>query len=342
MKPRRAAAIEIAFAAAFASTVVPAMASADVTPDASALAEALFQQGKALMTAHRYDDACPKLAESERLDPAGGTLLTLALCHTAQGKTATAWVEFDSALTAAIRDHEPERELVARREIAALRPKLSRVRVVVPPDVARTPGLVVSRDGLELGAPAWGVAVPVDPGEHRVEARAPGKKPFVATARATGEGQVAEIRIAPLEDASPAASATPQPTTEAQPAAPTIAAPLAPPPRPSPPTLARDVTTIGTGLVGVVGLGLGAYFGARAISTERDADERCPKTTCSDPVALDENATAGRLADASTAAFAVAAAGAASCIVLLVTRPSSPAPVAIHVGVGGISARGLW
>jgi serine/threonine-protein kinase len=341
LKPRRAAAIETAFVAVVAATCVSSLASADVTPDASALAEALFQQGKALMTAHHYDDACPKLAESERLDPAGGTLLTLALCHAAQGKTATAWVEFDSALTAAIRDHEPERELVARREIAALRPKLSRVRVVVPPDVASTPGLVVSRDGLELGAPAWGVAVPADPGEHRVEARAPGKKPFVAAARVVGEGQVAEIRIAPLEDASPA-SATTTTTTEARPLAPTAAAPAAPPPRSNPPTLARDVTTIGTGLVGVVGLGLGAYWGARAISTERDADDRCPKAACSDPTALAENASAGRLADASTAAFAIAAAGAASCILLLVTRPRSPAPVAIQVGAGAVSARGVW
>jgi len=43
------------------------------TPEDVALSEALFREGKTLLQEGKFDLACPKPPESQRLDPAGGT-----------------------------------------------------------------------------------------------------------------------------------------------------------------------------------------------------------------------------------------------------------------------------
>lgn len=102
----------LAVPAACAALLTPAAAFAQET--GAAVAEALFRTGRALMAAGDAARACPKFAESNRLDPKLGTLLNLALCHETVGLKASAWAEYNEAATIAGRAGQSERERVAR------------------------------------------------------------------------------------------------------------------------------------------------------------------------------------------------------------------------------------
>jgi hypothetical protein len=124
-------------------------------------AQALFDEGKKLMTEGKLAEACPKLVESLRLDPGGGTSMAVALCHEAEGKTATAWADFNVALSDARRDRRNDREGAALEHIRNLEPKLTRVRVLVTKELE---GLQILRNGVPVGKAQWSTPVPVDPG----------------------------------------------------------------------------------------------------------------------------------------------------------------------------------
>jgi hypothetical protein len=65
---------------ALAVVLAASVASADETPDA-VRAASLFAEGRRLMAAEDYAAACPKLAESQTLDPAADTALDLGICY---------------------------------------------------------------------------------------------------------------------------------------------------------------------------------------------------------------------------------------------------------------------
>lgn len=182
----------------------------------AALAETLYQQGRALMDQKKYDEACPKFAESHRLEPATGTLLNLASCNEARGKLASAWSQFNDAVIAARRDQREDRVQFARERIAAIEPKLARITITVPTEV-EVEGLEVRMDGVLMGKAAWGVPSPTDKGKHKLEVAAPGKKPWSETID-LGDAEQKAVMIPLLVDA-PRAPQTPDdpnrlPTTE--------------------------------------------------------------------------------------------------------------------------------
>src|ERR1019366_9199224 len=64
---------------ACARVSMPGNAHAEPSPEEKARATTLFREAKELLASNRVAEACRKLEESERLDPAGGTLLNLAV-----------------------------------------------------------------------------------------------------------------------------------------------------------------------------------------------------------------------------------------------------------------------
>jgi hypothetical protein len=225
--------------------------------DEGAVAEALFREARELMNEARYDEACPKFAESQRLDPAAGTLLNLAVCHEAQGKTASAWAEFKEALAQARAANRHDRIELATEHIEALEPRLSRLTVEV--DGEPVDDLEVTINDTGLGAAAWGTAVPVDPGEIAVRAAAPGRTPFEETIQ-VGEGETVRVTIPQLEDGGVEPSDDPQDGTET-----------------------RDDSVTPAYVVGGVGVavvGVGAYFGVRALQERSVADDQGCRSVC--------------------------------------------------------------
>src|SRR5690606_23989327 len=118
-------------------------ALAEPSAEDVARADALFAEGKRLLDAGRLDEACDQLAGSQRLDPGGGTLLALALCHEKQARLAIAWNEYDEALRLARESGNQNRERVAESRRQALEPRIARLTIVVANDVANLSGLEV-------------------------------------------------------------------------------------------------------------------------------------------------------------------------------------------------------
>lgn len=184
--------------------VVPSIAHAEPSAEDSALATLLFKEGRALIATGQIPQACQKFAESQRLDPSGGTLLNLARCHEQEGRLASAWSEFKAAQIVARDGGRPDREAEAAHHVSALEPRLSRLSVVVPA-AADVAGLMVERDGRQLGRGAWSTAIPTDGGEHVVRAAAPGREPFTATVVLGREldWKTIEVPILAMPPASP-------------------------------------------------------------------------------------------------------------------------------------------
>jgi hypothetical protein len=299
------------------------------------MAQTLFEQGKALMAEKRFTEACPKFEESERLDPAGGTLLNLANCYEGSGKTATAWAWFKEAVTAARREGRTDREEFATKRIKSLEGRLSRLTVNVNAE-ADVPGLVVTRDGTTLGKAAWGTAMPVDPGPHTVAARATGSAPWERVVVVGPDGDTKELSV-------------PKPIAGAAPPLAPIAPPqgdVSPPPEPEAQSGGGTRRTVGFVVagVGVVGLGIGTAFGIAAISKRKASDKECPQEACSsEGVSLNNEAKSNALA--SDIAFGAGVVGLAVGTLLVLTgghKSPSTGHVGFALGPAGASVRGRW
>jgi len=214
------------------------------------MAEMLFFAARGLMEAGRYAEACTKLEESLRLDPASGTLLNLAVCHEHEGKLASAWGEFRQALQEAQRAQRSDREELAKQHAEALERELPFLTVEVPSH-ARVPGLEVLRNGVAILPAAWSTELPVDPGRVDVELRAPGYRARTETVQIASREHV-KLTVAPL---------TPVPVT----------------PPEAPYWTWRRGTGVGllAGTAVAVGLAVGA--GIRTLRLRDDSDAACPE-----------------------------------------------------------------
>lgn len=308
-------------------------ALAQTTSTQRAAAEALFQQGTALMDEKRYAEACDKFAGSQDLDPALGTMLYLADCYEQAGRTASAWALFREAAESSKHAGQADRERIASERAASLEQRLSKLELKVA-TTRRVPGLELRLNDVVVPSASWNAALPVDPGPLRVEARAPGKKPWRTQINVVQGPANQAVEVAQLQDA-----------------------PVAVKPRAGSSDLAETKTPtqriVGyvMGAAGIVALGAGGFLGYRAYSLNKDSKTECRQD---DPNACTQ-AGVGQREDAKSAAVlsTIVTAGGGALVVggltLVLTAPSSAqssdaAPRSARAALPnlGLTLRGVW
>jgi hypothetical protein len=253
---------------------------------ASREAQTLLRDGKRLMAANQLTLACPKLAESQSLAPSASTLVQLALCHEKEGKNATALQEFKTVQQQT--SAKDPSAVTARQHVASLQGKVAHFTVKVP-DLPETRSWTIYVDSMPLEPSAWNVPQPVDPGSHKVSVT--GKdQPWTKTF-AIGKGADQRTIEIPARPES-IGEATKTAKTEARLEDPTMVDKPAPtedtevPKESSSPPIAGYVV----GGLGVVAVGVGSYFGVKAISQRKDSDRQCSAGCTQAGVDLNENA----------------------------------------------------
>jgi hypothetical protein len=151
--------------------------------------------------------------------------------------------------------------------------------LIIPGSVSNTPDLLVRLDGREVTRREWGTPVALDPGEHSVSITAAGKRPWSATIVL---GRVSDRRsfTVNLDDASP---------------------------EPAPSADSRKLSTtqkvgIGAAIGGVVAVGIGTFFGVRAVVRDNRSDAGCDGNAC-DPDAKQLRLDAREDGNRATVAF---------------------------------------
>jgi len=318
--------------------------SANADPRDPAAAQALFDEGLALMKQRAFTQACPKLAESQRLDPGIGTQFHMAECYEQQGLLASAWAQYLEVASVAAAAGQTSREQVARKRAARLEPHLARIRVIVP-FARRVPALRIERDGSAVGEAQWDVAVPVDAGEHTITVVEPGAAAISSKVQ-VADGQTkpyelpALVPVAEQPAAVPVAVAAPPPAPTLPPApVPTTPTPMSkPPPAELPPSpmvepargSGLSALFIGLGAAGVLGVGVGSALAIAANSKLHSSQTHCRASDdhfC-DAQGVKERDQAVSLANAATVGFVVGGAALGAAVLTLVLREGSGKPAA--------------
>jgi hypothetical protein len=298
----------------------------DVGPRPASAQDALtlFERGRALLAQKRTREACLAFADAHRLQPdAVGITLNLAECFRDLGKLASSYSTYRQAELLCKKTGERERERYAHESASALEPRLAHLRIVAP----AVPGLVLRRDGEDLGQTALVAPFPIDAGDHRIELSAPGYRPWSAAVKVPSDGASVSLEAPALvPDGSHSFVWTP-----------------------------ARYAGLGIGIAGVAALAAGGAVGGAALSKYNAAKPDCSPSQpdmCT-AAGVSTRSSALHLADASTGLLIGGAVATAAGVTLLLVPPSGgraatgwgpkieASPLA-GAGTAGLLLRGAW
>jgi hypothetical protein len=181
-------------------TILAAAAVAHAQP-AGAQAETLFREGRDLMAAGKYAEACTAFETSQKLDPAVTTLLNLAGCREKNGQIATAWglfLEAERQTRSATDDAAQKLHDVAQSRAAKLEARVSKLTINVSAD-SRVDRLEILRGGDKVEEAMWNRALPIDGGTYTITARAPGATAWSSQITVGAEADTKTIEVPKLQ-----------------------------------------------------------------------------------------------------------------------------------------------
>jgi hypothetical protein len=320
--------------------------------------DAAFHKGKELAAAGQWGEACAKFDESVRLLARGGAQQRLAHCLETIGQDVNAWYAFERALGFARKDENKARQDFALAHLKALEAKLT--LLVVRWGGARSASVSLWVDGhpIEVQGDA---PVVLEPGAHALRVVAGGRvrweQSIVTTA---GERRTFELLpfvnmlVAPGAPDDPATAPAHETGSPRVRSAAGSGKGLSSAPEPS----ARE----GDGLlrwvgwsalgVGVGALGVGTFFGARALRGKSQSERQCPNGVCNDEgwELWNEGRSAATVANVMLPAGALCAAGGVALIILAPSTPRAKAGAgaqlrvapSLMLGAAALGVSGTW
>ncbi len=330
----RAVLVRTAIAMIFVVLLASAVSSAQTLE--AAAAETLFSEARRAMEAGKYDIACAKFRESDRLDPAAGTKLNLAGCEQKRGKLAAAWALFRTIAEDPSVDAE-------RREIATKRSKeldkqVPRLTVTLAP---HAPADSLVRLGkLVLKGASFGTSLPIDPGKHELEVEAAGHQSRHFTISVVA-GQHATLTVEP----GPAIPASTRPASTG----PASTGPDLTLRTPDAPTdsSTRMIAGLVVGGFGLAGLAIGTATGIATLDKKSVSDEHCNDTlqTC-DQQGIDASQAGRTLGIVTTVGLVSGAVGLTTGLVLLLIGDDEARPehakIVLGAGPGQVTLHGRF
>ncbi len=168
-----------------------------------AAAEALFRSAQKAARLKDWQTACERFEESNRLDPAPGTVLNLGRCRENLGQLAAAWKSYAKA--AQILPAADRRASFAETKARSLEPRVPLV-TLLPPE-GEIP-FTVQVAGTRFTKATWRVPLPFDPGPLRIIVRSPGREDALIDLELEEGARVEQLLFvgAPLRKQSASAS----------------------------------------------------------------------------------------------------------------------------------------
>jgi len=312
----------------FAAEVLAVLAATCAAPpalaqsaEAAAAATDLFNAGRDRIAHGDYASACPKLAESARLDAKVGTCARLAECEEHLGHLAAAKTDWERAEKLAQATRDPRLRVVSS-ELARVEKRVPKLVLIVPRPYPE--GIAVRLDGAAVPLDDLGAPLAVDPGDHAIDARVPGWPAWTSTVAARDDGAVTAVRIQLADPSGPRAPGADIVGSRARPSAASL--PVQRPYR---------VGGLVTAGVGALVLTAGAIVGVAAIRKNGSSNEHgCDSATdiCEQP-GLGERRDAQSLGDASTWLFVGGTALVGAGIAMIVFGPRD-----FHAKTSGLRA----